>query len=49
MARFRFTRRAEADLLDIAIYTLRAWGGDQTARYIGSLKVVARCLPAIRV
>lgn len=38
MARFRFSRRAEADLLSIGDYTLRTWGGAQAARYLGELE-----------
>ncbi len=38
MARFRFSRRAEADLLSIGDYTLRTWGKTQAARYIGELE-----------
>ena len=39
MAAFRFSHRAEADLLSIADYTLRTWGNAQAARYIGELEV----------
>jgi toxin ParE1/3/4 len=38
VAKFRFSRRAEADLLSIADYTLREWGKAQTARYIDELE-----------
>ena len=38
MATFRFSRRAEADLLSIGDYTLRTWGKAQAARYIGDLE-----------
>lgn len=38
MAKFRFSRRAEADLLGIGEYTLRKWGGTQAARYLGDLE-----------
>ena len=44
MAAFRFTRRAEADLLDIGEYTLRTCGKTQTARYIGELEVWCQTL-----
>jgi toxin ParE1/3/4 len=40
VARVRYSRLAEADLLDIATYTLHTWGEKQAARYlddIGSL------------
>ncbi len=37
MARFRFSRRAEADLLSIGDYTLRTGGKAQTAHYIAEL------------
>jgi toxin ParE1/3/4 len=35
---FRFSRRAEADLLSIGLYTFRTWGEAQTDRYIGQLE-----------
>lgn len=38
MAAFRFSRRAEADLLSIAEYTLRTWGKGQTALYLNELE-----------
>ena len=38
MAGFRFSRRAEADLLSTGDYTLRTWGKAQAARYIGELE-----------
>jgi toxin ParE1/3/4 len=38
VAAFRFSRRAEADLLSIGNYTLRTWGKAQTARYIAELE-----------
>jgi toxin ParE1/3/4 len=38
VAAFRFSRRAEADLLSIAEYTLRTWGKDQTALYLNELE-----------
>ena len=38
MARFRFSHRAEADLFEIGIYTLRTWGEIQTDRYIRQLE-----------
>ena len=34
MATFRLSRLAEADLIEIGAYTLRAWGEDQAIRYI---------------
>ena len=34
VARFRFSLRAEADLLDIGLYTFRNWGPEQTDRYL---------------
>jgi len=37
VALFRFSRRAEADLLGIVAYTLRTWGEDQATRYIDDL------------
>lgn len=44
MASFRFSRRAEADLLGIADYTLRTWGEDQTVRYIDDLEECCQML-----
>ncbi len=44
MATFRFSRRAEADLLSIGDYTLRTWGKAQTARYLTKLEVFCRAL-----
>ena len=38
MAGFRFSRRAEADLLNIGAYTLRKWGKTQAVRYMGELE-----------
>lgn len=38
MARFLLTARAEADLLEIADYTLRTWGERQCARYLAQLE-----------
>ena len=44
MAAFRFSRRAEADLLIIGAYTLRTWGEDQTIRYIDDLEACCQML-----
>ena len=41
MAAFRFSRRAESDLLSIGNFTLRTWGKAQTIRYLTELE--ARC------
>ena len=38
MAKFRFSRRAEADLLSIGEYTFRKWGETQAARYLRELE-----------
>lgn len=38
MGDVRFSRRAEADLLEIGSYTLREWGSKQTARYLRDLQ-----------
>jgi plasmid stabilization system protein ParE len=38
VAKFRFLRRAETDLLSIGEYTLRKWGDAQAARYLGELE-----------
>ena len=44
MGAFRLSRRAEADLLSIGIYTLRTWGEAQTIRYIDELEQCCRDL-----
>jgi toxin ParE1/3/4 len=44
VATFRFSRRAEADLLSIGHCTLRTWGKAQAARYIGELEVFCQTL-----
>ena len=41
---FRLSRRAEADLLSIAEYTLRTWGENQTVRYLDELESCCRML-----
>jgi len=46
MATFRLSRLAEADLFDIATYTLRAWGQDQAIRYVDDLEACCRKLAA---
>jgi toxin ParE1/3/4 len=38
VAKFRFSRRAEADLLNIGIYTFRTWDEAQTDLYIRQLE-----------
>ncbi len=40
----RFSRRAEADLLSIAAYTLRTWGKGQADRYINDLEACCQML-----
>ena len=44
MAPFRFSHRAEADLVGIANYTLRTWGKAQTVRYLGDLEAFCQTL-----
>jgi toxin ParE1/3/4 len=44
MAGFRLTRRAEADLLEIADYTHRTWGEAQCARYLDQIEDCCRRL-----
>ena len=41
---FRFSRRAEGDLLSIGGYTLRTWGEVHAVRYIGDLEVCCQAL-----
>jgi plasmid stabilization system protein ParE len=49
MAKFRLSRRAEADLLGIAEFTLREWSKSQAARYIDELETCCQMLaPTIR-
>lgn len=55
MAKFRLSRLAEADLMDIGTYSLDKWGEDQTIRYIDALEACCQQLgiqswaaPAIR-
>jgi toxin ParE1/3/4 len=38
VAAFRFSRRGEADLLEIAAYTLRGWGEEQAMQYLDALE-----------
>ncbi len=44
MAKFRLSRRAEADLLSIGEYTLREWGKPQAALYLGEIETCCRML-----
>ncbi len=44
MPAFRFSRRAEDDLLSIGSYTLRTWGENQALRYIGDLETCCQML-----
>ena len=44
MTLFRFSRRAEADMLGIGAYTLRTWGENQALRYIGDLEACCQML-----
>ena len=44
MALFRFSRRAEADLLSIGAYTVRTWGENQAIRYIDDLEASCQML-----
>lgn len=44
MAAFRFSRRAEADLVSIAKYTLGTWGKAQAARYLAGLEAFCQTL-----
>jgi toxin ParE1/3/4 len=44
VAAFRFSRRAETDLLSIGDYTLRTWGKAQAARYINELELCCQTL-----
>jgi toxin ParE1/3/4 len=44
VAAFRFSRRAESDLLNIGDYTLRTWGKAQAVRYLDEIEVCCRML-----
>lgn len=44
MAVFRFSVRAESDLMDITHYTLRVWGEDQALRYLNELEATCQQL-----
>jgi toxin ParE1/3/4 len=44
VAVFRLTRRAEADLFDIADYTRQTWGDEQCARYLDLLEACCQRL-----
>lgn len=44
MATYTFTRSAQNDLRDIAIYTSKQWGRDQAFKYAGDLD---QCFEAI--
>lgn len=46
MAKVRLSRLAEADLVDIGIYTLRTWGEEQTVRYLEDLEKCCHQLAA---
>jgi plasmid stabilization system protein ParE len=37
LPRFRLTRLADSDLMEIGAYTLHTWGEKQTLRYIDDL------------
>jgi plasmid stabilization system protein ParE len=44
VAKFRFSRRAEDDLFNIGVYTLRTWGEAQVVRYIDNLEICCQML-----
>lgn len=44
MGVFRFSIRAEADLLGIGAYTLQTWGENQAIRYIDDLETCCQML-----
>ena len=44
MAAIQFSRRAEADLLEIGSYTLQTWGVDQAILYIDQLEACCQRL-----
>ena len=46
MSKFRLSRRAESDLLNIGAYTLRTLGKAQATRYLNELEACCRSLAA---
>jgi len=44
VARLRFSRRAEADLVSIGAYTFKTWGADQAIRYVTDLEACCQML-----
>ena len=44
MAAFRFSRRAETDLFEIGVYTVRTWDETQAERYLGQLEACCELL-----
>jgi toxin ParE1/3/4 len=44
VAVYRFSRRAETDLVRIAAYTLRIWGEAQAVRYLDDLEACCQML-----
>jgi toxin ParE1/3/4 len=44
VGRFRLSRRAETDLLNIGAYTRDTWGEDQAVRYIDDLAACCQML-----
>ena len=44
MSRARFSRLAEADLVNIGTYTLETWGIEQTVRYLAELEACCQQL-----
>ena len=44
MAKFRFSRRGETDLLNIGHYTIQTWGSSQAARYFNELEECCQTL-----
>lgn len=44
MTAFRFTRRAESDLVGIGDHSVRNWGPEQAARYLGELEICCQSL-----
>jgi toxin ParE1/3/4 len=44
VAAFRFSRRAEGDLLGIGMHTLRTWGEVQAVRYLNELEACCQML-----
>lgn len=44
MPQYRFSRRAEADLVSIGAHSLKTWGAEQAIRYVSDLRACCQML-----